>query len=278
MLSTKIDALLHVLSDPNALVLGVISSTMSLLSLLFLFTFALLSLYFIIEKDKPKALLAIVFMVFSFKRIAFVGFLSSLMVYYLLNRSTVKYNRRLFTIVITSFNFIYLWGLIFLVNGYFDQFISDIFGVSSNFLFMGRVDMYSNIFSKLGQSNLFGIGIGRVSDYLSNYVESGIGEGILTNIHSDILKYYLELGVIGFMYSLYIILHIGYLTMLLTYAFVVMLNVIFLTDNVSIYFGFMILFFIINYKMAYTNKFSKTSHIVKPHDFDLRLSIRIIKI
>lgn len=244
----KGSVLLSVLSDPGALLLGVITSSVTTESSLS-FYFAILSFYFVIEKDKMKAMVSIIFMILSFKRIACVGFMASVILYNTMNILNVKYNRRFYASLITVFNFAYIWGLILLVSGTFDEMISNVFGVSSNFLFMGRVDMYTNIFSKLGHSNVFGIGIGRVADYLSNYVESGIGEGLLTNIHSDILKYYLELGVVGFLVFIY---KFSYFLSrnLSSFCFLIMLNIILLTDNVSIYFGFMVLFFLINFKLS----------------------------
>lgn len=247
----KSTELLKILSDPSALLLGVVSSNVPTESSLS-FYFAILSFYFVIEKDKTKAALSIIFMVLSFKRIAFAGFLSSILLYNIINLIHSKYDRRFFSIVLTGINFIYLWSLILLVDGSFDETISEIFGVSSNFLFMGRVDMYTNIFSKLGYVDMFGLGIGRVSDFLSNYSESGIGEGILTNLHSDILKYYLEFGAIIFPIFLYNF--IFYLSRnLITFCYMVMVNIIFLTDNVSIYFGFMVLFLIVNFKLSCNN-------------------------
>lgn len=244
--------LLEVLSNPDRLILGLITSTIQTESSLS-FYFAILSVYFFFEKDRKNLFWATLFMVLSFKRIAILGFLLSVSISFIFKIFNIKYNRTFYSVLLTAFNFTYLWILLMLIDGGFDQFIIDTFGVSPNFLFMGRIDLYNNVLDETGYLNLMGIGIGKISSILGKFSESGIGEGVLVNLHSDILKYYLELGVIIFPIFLYKFIY--YLSKNKdTFCLVVMLNIILLTDNVSIYFGFMVLLYLINFKLGYYSK------------------------
>ncbi|MBC7569856.1 MAG: O-antigen ligase family protein [Spirosoma sp.] len=245
----KGSALLSVLLNPGEIVAGLLTSSIQTESSLS-FYFSLLSLYFIFEKDKPKAVIAILFMILSFKRVAFVGFLAAILVQFVFTSLKINYNRRLYSISLTVFNFAYLWILLLLINGQFDEAISSTLGVSSNFLFMGRVDLYNTVLAKTGYINWFGMGVGSISTILNRLVESGNSEGTLVNLHSDILKYYLEFGIFLFPIFLYKFIH--YLARnSAAFCMIVMLNIILLTDNVSIYFGFMVLFYLIVYKIGY---------------------------
>ena len=105
--------LLNVILNPQAIILGFISSNVATESSLS-FYFAALSFYFVIEKDKKRAIWAIVFTVLSFKRIACAGFVVALVLYYSSNILNIKYNRKLFSLILSSVNFIYLWSLILL--------------------------------------------------------------------------------------------------------------------------------------------------------------------
>ena len=255
-------ALLSVLLNPGEIVAGLLTSTLQTESSLS-FYFALLSLYFVFEKDRSKAAIAILFMILSFKRIAFVGFLAALFTHFLFSTFGFQYSRRFYSGFLTVLNFVYLWILLLLVNGQFDQAISDAFGVSSNFLFMGRIDLYNNVLSKTGYVNFFGTGIGKISSVLNAFAETGVGEGVLVNLHSDILKYYLEFGLLLFPVFLYKFIY--YLARnKATFCLVVMLNIILLTDNVSIYFGFMVLFYLIAYKLGYFSEYAFQHQIPRP--------------
>ena len=245
----KGSSLFSVLSSPGDILIGMITSTIETESSLS-FYFAVLSIYFVIEKEKIRALWSILFMVISFKRIAIVGFFVALTIYFLFKMFRIKYNRKIFSVILSVFNLGYLWITLLLVTGNFDQTISNYFGVSSNFLFMGRLDLYNNVFVETGYFDLFGVGIGKISDILKQFVDNGTGEGVLVNLHSDILKYYLEFGAI--LFPIFIYNFIYYLSKNINaFCLLIMLNVILLTDNVSIYFSFMVLFYLIDYKLGY---------------------------
>lgn len=245
----KGNVLANVLLSPGEIIVGLLTSSIQTESSLS-FYFALLSLYFIFEKDKTKAVIAILFMILSFKRVAIIGFLAAIIVQFIFTSFKMNYHRRLYSVALTVFNFAYLWILLLLINGQFDEAISNTLGVSSNFLFMGRVDLYNTVLAKTGYVNWLGMGIGSISNILNRLVESGNSEGILVNLHSDILKYYLEFGIFLFPVFLYKFIH--YLAKnSLAFCMIVMLNIILLTDNVSIYFGFMVLFYLIIYKLGY---------------------------
>jgi len=108
---------------------------------------------------------------------------------------------------------------------------------------MGRRYLFANINSYFDVSwdnpPAFGLGLGRISDYLK------IAGVSLTNPHSDILKYFLEFGPLAFVLWIY-----GFYRLHLynryTIVLAVFLNVLFLSDNVSIYFSVMFLFYLLN--------------------------------
>jgi hypothetical protein len=107
---------------------------------------------------------------------------------------------------------------------------------SADSVLMGRAKLYALLGDRLPDAPLLGAGLGRITHVLQEE------DAWLTNTHSDVLKHFIELG--PFMFALWIgcfywnSRHKG------TLALVVFTNVLFLSDNVSIYFDVMFPFYL----------------------------------
>jgi len=204
------------------------------------YTFGLFMLYFIHSKASRKTIIFTALMVLlANKRIVTFSLPLCLLAYYLLSRfsnATSEKRQILFGAgaalsIIAQLAFVYL-----LHSGKFIEWLR-MYGISH----MGRAGLYANI----------------VSDYRlsADFMGHGIGfalyrlEGI--NLHSDVLKLYIELGFWGFLlYNLLffrIVFHVnkqGY-GHSAAFIFTLLIYSIFLyfTDNVSIYINYLIPFY-----------------------------------
>jgi len=200
------------------------------------FEFGLFAIVFLERRNKTYSLLSLLFLLLSFKRIA----IAAVFIYVVL-----ALFRKLFG---QSFNPANRKGLIFLTNclvvgvlflffsGTFDEMIENTFGVSSNFLTQGRYNIYQDIFHHFGHIDFLGFGLGAINTFLSN---TGYE---LVNLHSDVLKVFFELGPVAFVFWIYFFYK--WSNSFLSTCLAIYINVLFLTDNVFIYFDVMFVFYI----------------------------------
>jgi hypothetical protein len=101
---------------------------------------------------------------------------------------------------------------------------------------MGRARLFSLLADRLPETPVLGAGLGRITHVLTT-------EGAwLTNTHSDVLKHYIELGPA--MFAAWIGCFYWASRRRGTLALAVLMNVLFLSDNVSIYFDVMFPFYL----------------------------------
>lgn len=198
----------------------------------FAFSFGIFALYYAYTKKWKVFVIAILFMLFAEKRIAIVAMAAALFVMGIM--WIFRQSKKLALMI---------WGMAGLVSyGYIYLIYSgilDAFCWGANVNTNGRVEMYSRMAQEAEFSlGYFGKGLGMVEQLLEHW-------NILTyvNLHNDLLKFYVELGFVGFFIYL-----LSYGVMFYVAAkkfseakmsFLLVLSVytmvMFMTDNVSIY-------------------------------------------
>lgn len=198
----------------------------------FAFSFGIFALYYAYTKKWKIFVAAILFMLFAEKRIAIVAMAAALLVMGIMR--IFRQSKKLALII---------WGMVSAVSYAYIYLIYsgalDAFCWAANINTNGRVEMYSRMAQEAEFSvGYFGKGLGMVEQLLEHW-------NILTyvNLHNDILKFYVELGFIGFFVYLLSFGVMFYLTekkfgeskMSFLLVLSVYTMVMFMTDNVSIY-------------------------------------------
>lgn len=222
-------------SLPNALLTSV-SSTESP----YAFDFGLFAIYYFAKGRKMNCLLALIFTLISFKRIALLGVTLAFLTFFLLKRfyKNPKHSRKVL-LAATFVNVFIVINLYLFSSGSYDDLIERVFGVSANYLSQGRYELYQGIFEEIHLSTLcVGLGFGFITHYLT------INDAFLVNLHSDVLKIFLEFGAPFFVFWIFQLYkktskELGLLIMTLY------LNIMFLTDNVFIYFDVMLFYYLL---------------------------------
>ena len=101
---------------------------------------------------------------------------------------------------------------------------------------MGRAGLFALLSDRLPDAGILGVGLGRISHLLE------AERAWLTNTHSDVLKYFVELGPL--MFAVWIGCFYWTSRAAGTLGLAVFINVLFLSDNVSIYFDVMFPFYL----------------------------------
>ena len=202
----------------------------------FAFEFGLFFIVFSEEKNKRYGLLSAILLILSFKRIALAA-----VVFYFILAALRKLSRQKLhpagnKVLLLTANGLVVLLLFLFFTGTFDDFIEETFGVSSNFITQGRYNIYQDIFHHFGKIDFFGFGLGAINTFLSH---TGYE---LVNLHSDLLKVFFELGPLLFIAWIYFF-H-KWANTFLSACLAIYMNVLFLTDNVFIYFDVMFVFYI----------------------------------
>lgn len=203
------------------------------------FVFGFFVLYFIIQRsNKLYILLSVIFFILSFKRIVIAGVIVSILTYWLINffKIDVSRNRIKLTIIVVVINVLVILSAQRLVSGEFDQFILEKTGLSTDAFLLGRKTFYTEVFERFGFFNWEGLGFGKVDDALYSFL------GYPMNLHSELIKNYLEFGIIFFIIWLCML---GYNHLFSNKAaiFFIYFNILILTDNIFIYFHGMVYFY-----------------------------------
>lgn len=206
----------------------------------FAFSFGIFALYYLYEKNWKCFVTAILFMLFAEKRIAIVAMAAALLIMGLmwLFRYSKKLAMLLWAMVIVA-AYVYIYMI------YSGTLEAVCWGANINT--NGRVEMYGRMAQEARFSlSYLGKGLGYVENLLSHW-------NILTyvNLHNDLLKFYVELGFLGFLIYLLsygVVWHItgkkftlkkmSFLLVLLVYTMLM-----FTTDNVSIYMLYLVPFY-----------------------------------
>lgn len=204
------------------------------------YVFGFLFLYFILEEYPIRyKLIAFIFLLLCFKRVVLGATLASIFVYALISFLKVNVSKRRIWLVLTALgiNLLFVQFTILIVDGVYDQLVYENTGLSLDRLLMGRKTLYSLAFEGIGNFSWFGAGLGSVDDVINDFY------GIHINLHSEVLRNYLEFGVVFFVLWIVVLFYQSIFS-LKSIVFLCYLNILLLTDNVFIYFEIMFYFYL----------------------------------
>lgn len=201
------------------------------------FSFGIFALYYAYKRKWGFFAIAVLFVFFAEKRIALLAVFAALFVMGIV--WLFQQNKKLVAIfwgLVVSAIYMYLY---LIYSGIMEAFV---WGANINT--NGRVEIYSRMANEFSFSPLFlGKGIGVVENLLECW-------HVLTysNLHNDLLKFYIELGFVGFLlflcsYGLVFILvekRFGKPQMNFFFGIILYTVVLWATDNVSIYIIYLI--------------------------------------
>ena len=197
------------------------------------FVFGLVALYWLFTRRRGRALAAAVLMVVSFKRSAMLGAVVCGALWGLIRVTRIDLRRswKVVAVIAILANAIILLALRELSVGNLDDVIARYTGLSADWFTMGREEIYASIFSRF-DLGWIGHGLGAVTSHLEAVDATAI------NAHSDVIKYAVEAGPvlsIAWLWGFYRLARGCAASMLLA----LYTNIVFVSDNVSIYFVYM---------------------------------------
>ena len=218
----------------------------------FAFIYGLLAVYFLIEKKKFWFIVSIILSVIGSKRIVLFATFVAIISYYLIKwfLPFLSKNKTSIIVVVCLLNLAFLYLLIGISIGYFDDFFIEHIGVSPNYLLKGRVHIYSWVIDKIGTVSILPKGLALTSTILQS---DSSGETHAALMHSDVLRYYLEFGLIINTLIFVLLYKIG-LDSIKALPIIVYYNVLMLTDNITIYFDVMFIFYMYIFFYSKNNK------------------------
>ena len=242
--SAIIDLIIH----PSYIIPAFLTSKLETESTLS-YLFGMFTIYFIYRKNKLYTMLAVLFAIISFKRIAiFALFVCLLIDFIFMNRERIKNGLKYLKNLGILANIVFIFLVYMFARGSFDQTISNWTGLSANSFTKGRKFVYESVLINLKPDVLTGTGLAKTSDFLENFNAN------IILLHCDILKIFLEFGIIAFILWLVVQFNLNSKSkeMLILFIFI---NIIFLTDNSFIYFNVSFVFYLMqSANIMYNNK------------------------
>lgn len=203
------------------------------------FPFGIFVIYFIVEKKHRLALIALVFFLLSFKRISMVGFIISIGSYFLLySYLNLNFNRKKIVSYFLSLNLIFLTVLYLFINGFFTRIIYKQTGISINWFTQGRFQIYNDVINHFSDKIWLGSSLGSTHLFILQKYKD------IAFLHSDILKIIIEFGFISFVIWLVYFMYINLGTKK-SVPIILYINVLFLSDNVFIYFDTLFILYLV---------------------------------
>jgi hypothetical protein len=239
LLSVRED-IINVITELPAILSGVLITSSIQTESTLSYVFGLFALYFVLSGRKWYALLALACLLLSVKRLALFGVALGASTYFLINLLNIRIDKtkKYIPLIAVLANLEFVLLLIQFTHDSYDHLIRDFSGMSPNSFTNGRKVLYEEVLTEFGEISWSGVGLGKMTDFLKD------GNFTLENLHSDVLKYYLELGSVLFVVWIYSLYSFNlYSKKLLIMA--LYLNVAFLAGNVSIYFHTMFIFYLL---------------------------------
>jgi hypothetical protein len=207
------------------------------------FMFGAFSGYFYLNRKYLYFFSTIPLTIMASKRIVFLSIFALIVSDFLFKRtlrnpSVLKKN--LMALLLTGINVLFLVLLKNLATHEYDDLIQSTLGVSPNLLFTGRITVFQSVFEYFGNLPIIGDGVGFATYLLqSETVSSQLGL-----LHSDVVKFFLEFGLIPFTIGLFFLYRT---TLAYPHAFCLLVyyNVLGLTDNITIYVDTMLIVYIL---------------------------------
>lgn len=242
----KNDAIISSISDWHQLISGIADSSVKSESNLYPFLLAFLFIYAFYYKLGFKWILSLfLFSLLGFKRIVILGLLLTIILSFfpvgIYNK--IRKNATLSSCVFSVIALLIIVIYYYIAGGYFDSYLYNKFDISTNELLQGRQELYSLVIDKIGDNKLFtGAGIGVIDEIL---IKNAKTIDNITNLHSELLRWFLEIGVVGYLAWIYVIFRNALYTRYMFLSFI-FLFIMLLTDNVFIYFDCMFYFYLLS--------------------------------
>lgn len=203
------------------------------------FPFGLFTIFYIVEKRKKRAILSILLFLLAFKRISILGPLLGLLVYWFFSIRNKKASNKKNVYYWFIFLNIALLIIIFnFIEGNFDQLITDVTGISPNWFTQGRLRVYTDTIDHFSSNFMFGNSLGSTNLFLSANFEN------ISFLHSDILKIIVEMGFVSYLIWVFGFFKINLVSKKVI-PFLIFMNLLFLSDNVFIYFDTLFIFYLL---------------------------------
>jgi hypothetical protein len=200
------------------------------------FSFGVLAVFFLARRRLIGTVLCLLLACLAGKRIVVLGLAAALPVAFLAPVLESRKGRVAVTVLATVLNAGAALSLRNLDDWGIADRIQEVTMQSADAVLMGRQRLFALLADRLPETPIIGAGLGRITHVLAS--ESAW----LTNTHSDVLKHYIELGPA--MFAIWIGCFYWTSRRRGTLALAVFMNVLFLSDNVSIYFDVMFPFYL----------------------------------
>lgn len=216
------------------------SETSSAETNIFAFVFGLFAIYFLSIKNYKCFLINAIFVFLSFKRITFLGLTIVFFIHFF-----SLYKLKGIVVLSIIVNFLWLYLSHFITTDIFAEISQKTTDLPPGFLTMGRSTFYEVIWEEfknndLIQNLIIGLGGGQTRIIMHEFYGD---EAHL--LHNDILKIFIEYGILVFSTFVITLYHNKKEIVLLT----IFLNISFLTDNTLIYEPVIFLYFLLSYSL-----------------------------
>lgn len=202
------------------------------------FVFGIFAVYYAYKKNWKLFVVAVLFLLFAEKRIAILALFGALMVLFFV--WLFRHNQKLIYIIWGAISIIISVYLYLICSGKMKA-ICWAANINTN----GRVEIYSRVAEEF-PATIMGNGLGIIEQMLEYWNVS-----VYSNLHNDLLKIFIELGIVGFVVFLagYGVMFwfagkiaekskVSYLLSIVVYTML-----LYATDNVSIYMIYLIPFY-----------------------------------
>jgi hypothetical protein len=214
------------------------------------FPFGIFTIFFILEKETKYSILSSFIFLLCFKRITILGvFVSLVLFWFFYKRKKIGFSKNRTFLYFISLNITLLVILFNFINGNLSDLILKYTGLSANHFTQGRFRIYNDTLSYFSQHRLLGNGLGSTHIFLKSNFNN------IHFLHSDILKLIVEFGIIPFSIWMLYFFRINILNKK-SIPLLIFLNILFLSDNVFIYFDTLFLFYLVMSKY-YIDQYSE---------------------
>lgn len=203
------------------------------------FPMGMFVIFFSYYNKKALFWTSFIFTLLSSKRIVILA----LILIYIINRLTPSIrslNKQAVILIAVIINLIFVYIIIQFSLSKYDPFIEQYLGLSADYISMGRKSIYENLFSR-DEGNwvkfFFGNGLGTSYVETTNFLEKE------ENLHSDVLKLFFDTGLLGLVIWIVFIYKLGFINKI-AFLLTIYLNILYLTDNVLIYYDTMIVYYL----------------------------------
>lgn len=212
------------------------------------FPLGLIFLYFVFSGKVFYSIISLLLTIVGSKRITFLGIAVSLVLYFLLKKTrfpVYRYKNSI-SLLLVIVNFIVVNVIIQFTQGGYDELIFRYTGLSADAFTMGRQQLYEYVLKSLDNYSWLGAGLGKTASLAGELDSVDIyrSGGQFANLHSDVLKHFLEFGSVLFSFWIFLVYRFNTKSVEMFTA-TIYINVLWMTDNVIIYFDLMFIYYLL---------------------------------